>query len=486
MFLMEAAAKLRRLKMKNRADKNNDNRNIAVISYSLMIIFVLLIAYIVIFLAGDNMELLNNPYNKAQEIFSEYTRRGSILSADGEVIAETVTDDEGNEIRKYPYNNMFAHAAGHFDNGKTGLEAQYNVYMLNSGINPVVSALNELKGEKNPGDNLVTTLNTAIQKAAYDALGSHRGAVIAMEPESGEILCMVSKPDFNPNTIKSNWDDLIEDDNNESALLNRATQGLYPPGSTFKLLTLLEYMRENPGYNDFSFSCKGSVSADGYKINCYNKKHHGNEDLKDAFASSCNSAFATIGMGLNKKQFRNLCSSFLFNEELPVNYAYKGSTFSFNKNFTTGEVMQTAIGQGKTLISPLHNAIIISAVANGGYIVTPHIADKMVNSSGRTVKTFSYKNGDTVIAPEEISFLKECLLEVTEKGTGHALSGQDYTVYGKTGTAQFDSGEESHAWYIGYAELNGKKIAVSIIVERAGTGSDYAVPVAKKIFDAYY
>ncbi len=472
--------------MKKRKDKNNDNRNIAVISYSLMIIFVLLIAYIVIFLAGDNMELLNNPYNKAQELFSEYTRRGSILSADGSVIAETVTDDEGNETRRYPYDNMFAHTAGHFDNGKTGLEAQYNVYMLNSSINPVVSAMNELKGKKNPGDDLVTTLDIGLQKTAYEALGSRRGAVIALEPESGNILCMVSKPDYDPNTIKRDWDELIEDKNNESALLNRATQGLYPPGSTFKLLTLIEYMRENSDYRDFSFECKGSAAQGGYRINCYNKKKHGKEDIVQAFASSCNSAFATIGLGLNKKRFRTLCGSFLFNTELPVNYAYKQSTFSLNKSFTEGEVMQTCIGQGKTLISPLHNAIIISAVANGGYIVTPHIADKMVNAAGRTVKTFSYKNGDTVLSAEEIDFLKECLLEVTKSGTGHALSGQDYTVYGKTGTAQFDSGNDSHAWYIGYAESGGKKIAVSIIVERAGTGSDYAVPIAKKIFDEYY
>ena len=486
MFLTEAVRKLRRLKMKKRSDKNNDNRNIAVISYSLMIIFVVLIGYIVVFLSGDNMELLNNPYNKAQEIFAEYTTRGSILSADGKVIAETVTDDDGNEVRKYPYNNMFAHAAGHFDNGKTGLEAQYNVYMLNASINPVVSAVDELKDEKNPGDSLVTTLDTGIQKAAYDALGSHRGAVIALNPENGNILCMVSKPDFNPNTIKSNWDDLIEDDNNESALLNRATQGLYPPGSTFKLLTLIEYMRENSNYRDFTFDCKGSASIDSYKINCYKKKRHGKEDIVEAFASSCNSAFATIGTELNKKQFRTLCNSFLFNSEIPVNYEYKKSTFVFNKSFDTGEVMQTAIGQGKTLISPLHNAIIISAVANGGYIVTPHIADKMVNESGRTVKTFSYKNGNTVLKPEEVNFLRECLLAVTKSGTGYALSGQKYTVYGKTGTAQYDSGDNSHAWYIGYAELDGEKIAVSIIVEKAGTGSDYAVPIAKKIFDAYY
>lgn len=472
-------------KYKNK-DKNNDNRNIAVISYSFMIIFVILIAYIVIFLSRDNMELLNNPYNKTQELFAQYTRRGSILSADGKVLAETVTDDEGNETRKYPYANMYAHAVGHFDNGKTGLEASYNIYMLHSGINPVRSALNELKGEKNPGDSLVTTLDSGIQKAAYDALGSRKGAVVVMDPDTGAILGMVSKPDFDPNKIKDNWDELISDKNDDSTLLNRAAQGLYPPGSTFKLLTLIEYMRENGDYRDFSYNCKGSASIDGYKINCYNRKRHGKEDIVSAFAASCNSAFATIGTELNKKKFRMLCRSFLFNEELPVDFEYKKSSFSLNKSYTTGDVMQTAIGQGKTLVSPLHNAIIISAVANGGYIVTPHIADRMVSAGNRTVKTFSYKNGNTVIDSSEISFIKECLHEVTKSGTAAQLSGREYDAYGKTGTAQFDSGKDSHAWFIGYAELDGRKIAVSIIVEKAGTGSDYAVPVAKKIFDSYY
>lgn len=479
-----------RTENKNRENKNKENnkknRNIVVVSYSFMIIFVLLIAYIVMFLFQDNMELLNNPRNKAQELFAKYTTRGSILSADGKVLAKTVTDDDGNETRVYPYDNMFAHAVGHFDNGKTGLESEYNIYMLNSGINPVISAVNELKGKKNPGDSLVTTLDTAIQKAAYNALGNHKGAVVALEPDSGEILCMVSKPDFNPNTIKSNWESLIEDEDDNSALLNRAAQGLYPPGSTFKLLTLIEYMRENPGYRDFSYECKGSASIDSYKINCYNKKHHGKEDIIEAFASSCNSAFATVGTKLNVKQFRKLCASFLFNAELPVNYEYKSSVFSLKKSDDTGEVMQTAIGQGKTLVSPLHNAIIISAVANGGYLVTPHLADRMINASGKTVKQFSYKNGNTVLNQDEINFLKKCLLEVTKSGTAYSLSGQKYTVYGKTGTAEFDSSGASHAWYIGYAEMDGKKLAVSIIVENSGTGSDYAVPVAKKIFDEYY
>lgn len=148
--------------------------------------------------------------------------------------------------------------------------------------------------------------------------------------------------------------------------------------------------------------------------------------------------------------------------------------------------MQKCIGQGRTLITPLHSLLIISSFANGGYIVAPYIADKMVNDSGNTVRDFSYAKKTQVISQEENEFMNECLREVVTSGTAASLSGKSYNVYGKTGTAEYDSSGKSHAWFIGYAEKDGKKVAVSIIVEGAGTGSDYAVPIAGKLFDAYY
>ncbi len=473
-------------KKAKKKEKRKKNRELTIVTYSFLIVFVLLIGYLVKFIMNDNSEMLSNPYNRTQDLFAERVERGSILSADGDILAETVINSKGEEKRSYPYDNLFAHAVGHFDNGKTGIEAALNIYMLTSNTNPIVAAIDELRGVKSPGDDVVTTLDVDIQKVAYNALGSHKGAVIAMDPDTGAIVSMVSKPDYNPNTISSNWEYLTDDSDNNSALLNRATQGLYPPGSTFKVVTLLQYMRENGSYKDFSYKCNGNTSIDTVTINCYNKKKHGTLDLKNAFAKSCNSAFANIGSELNINQYNELCESLLFNKKLPYSYEYKESSFVLNDDSDTSEVLQTAIGQGKTMISPLHNAIIVSMVANGGYIVSPYLVDHVQNVNGNVVKKFIHKKGTQVINENEAKFIKKCMKETVKSGTAGMLSGQSYTAYGKTGSAEFDSSKASHAWFIGYAEKKGKKLAVSIIVEGAGTGSDYAVPIAKKIFDAYY
>ena len=461
------------------------NRHITIISYGFMIVFACLLVYFSIFVLRDNSKLLNNPYNKTDDLMADRIKRGNILASGGEILAESLIDSDGNETRSYPYDNIFAHVIGYYDKGRTGLEYSYNSYMLTSTINPVTKAVEELEGKKNPGDSLVTTLDVNMQKCAYQALGSKKGAVIAMEPDTGAILAMVSKPDYNPNTIVKDWTKLNMDEDN-SPLLNRATQGLYPPGSTFKTLTLLEYIRENGNYNDYSFKCKGQINIDNYKMNCHNKKAHGMQDIKQAFANSCNSAFADIGLSLDIKSFRATCRSLLFNTELPFEFQYKQSSFALKKKDSKGEIMQTCIGQGRTLITPLHSLLIISSFANGGYIVAPYIADKMVNDSGNTVRDFSYAKKTQVISQEDNEFMNECLREVVTSGTAASLSGKSYNVYGKTGTAEYDSSGKSHAWFIGYAEKDGKKVAVSIIVEGAGTGSDYAVPIAGKLFDAYY
>lgn len=466
---------------------NRLNKRIAVVSYCSLILFAMLILYLAYFLASDNSEIMSNPYNgRRQDLMSERVVRGNIYTADDKCIAETKVDKDGRETRYYPYNNMFAHTVGYVDNGKIGIESTYNMYMLSSTINPVYAAVNELKGNKNPGDNVITSLDYDIQKVCYDALGQRKGAVVVMEPDTGRIIAMVSRPDFNPNTIKKDWETLTDDRYSQAALLNRASQGLYPPGSTFKLVTLIEYMRENKKYNSFEYNCKGKEAFEDTSIKCYQSKQHGEEDIKKAFAKSCNCAFATMGLELNLQNYRELCETLLFNRSLNCNFEYKSSSFELNKKSGEGEVVQTAIGQGKTMISPLHNAMLISMVANGGYMVTPTLVDSIRNNSGVTVKSFESKKSEQILSENECSFLQKCLEEVVNQGTAAALAGREYKAAGKTGSAEYDSSGASHAWFIGYAKKDNKNIAVSIIVEGAGTGSDYAVPIAKKIFDAYY
>ena len=177
------------------------------------------------------------------------------MSSDGEVLAQTNVSEDGTEERSYPYNNVFAHVVGYDSNGKSGLESEANFQLLSSHEFFVNQIRNEFMGTKNTGDTVVSTLNADLQTTAYNSLGDRRGAVVALEPSTGKILALVSKPDFDPNTISENWDTLVNDETN-SSLLNRATMGQYPPGSTFKVVTALDYFRTRGSFNGFSFDCR--------------------------------------------------------------------------------------------------------------------------------------------------------------------------------------------------------------------------------------
>lgn len=466
--------------------KEQTNREIMLVTYIFVGLFVLVLGYFTNFMVTQSSEVINNAYNQRQDLLSEQIVRGDIISADGQILAHTVTEDDGTEKRVYPYDNMFAHVVGRFSKGKTGLEASENFHLLTSNNNAISKMLRELSGEKNIGDNVVTTLDSRLQKVAYQALGSHKGAVVVTEPSSGKILAMVSKPDYDPNNIDAMWEDLVEDSDNNSALINRATQGLYPPGSTFKILTALEYMRENPDYEDYTYNCTGKGKFNGITINCYNNVAHGQEDLIESFAKSCNCSFANIGTALNIASFHKLCEKFLFNTSLPTNLVYNRSSFVLTSKSPKKDIPQTVIGQGKTQITPLHNALIASTIANGGVMMKPYVVDHIENQSGNVIKKYMPEISDTIISPDEAQIMTSFMMEVVKNGTATALSNKHYTVAGKTGSAEYEEGKPAHAWFVGFAPAEKPEIAVSIIVESVGTGSEYAVPIASEIFKTYF
>lgn len=465
--------------------KKSSNREIIFLTYLFVAIFVGLLVYFGYFIQVESSNVINNPYNKRQDLLAERVVRGKILGNKGEVLAETKTDADGDEYRYYPYDNMFCHIVGRFTNGKTGIELSQNINLLTSSENPLLAMVNEIQGNKNIGDNVVTTLDVKLQKIAYEALGNYKGAVVVLEPSTGKILAMVSKSDYNPNTVASNWDTLIDDSSGNSPLLNRASQGLYPPGSTFKIMTALEYIRENSDYKDYEYDCSGSATFESVKINCYNNKVHGHEDLGTSFAKSCNSSFANLAMGFNLRSFHNLCETFLFNSNLPTDIPYSKSSFVLDKGSDKSEIPQTAIGQGDTQITPLHNALIAATIANDGVMMEPYAVDHLESYDGAITKQYEPKEYGSLMTKKEIKVMQSMMEEVVEDGTATALKNGSYTAAGKTGSAEFDSNKSSHAWFVGYAPAKNPKIAVSIIVEGAGTGSQYAVPIAKKIMDAY-
>lgn len=461
------------------------NSQIVAVAYCCVAVLFCMLGYLVKFMVVDSQEIINHPSNKRQELLAERVVRGEIRSSDGKVLARTVTDGKGRETREYPYGRTFCHVVGRTDNGNTGIELSQSFPLLTSHANPLKKLANQFQGKKNPGDHVVTTLDVSLQQTAYRALGGHKGAVVAMEPSTGKILAMVSKPDYDPGTVSSEWDRLIEDSGEESALLNRASQGLYPPGSTFKLLTALEYMRENKGYKKYRYTCQGSQIFGGSRIRCYGGERHGELDLQSSLAHSCNGSFAKIGMGLDLKSFRNLCERFGYNHSLDVKFEYNKSTFVMEEGAESGEITQTAIGQGKTSVTPLQNAIICATIANDGQQMIPYLIDHTENDQGHVVRQYEPKTGKKVIGKKMANSLTRMMKAVVTDGTASSLRYLPWQVAGKTGTAEIDEEGTSHAWFVGFAPASNPKIAVSVVVEGAGTGSQYAVPIAQNMLQDY-
>ena len=216
--------------------KKKKNREFVVITYLFVGMFMLMMGYFAYFQIFRSEDFINSPYNTRQNTFAEHVVRGEIRSADGKTLAQTIVGEDGSETRYYPYGSMFAHAVGYDSNGKSGIESFGNFSLLRSHAFFLEQVFHGIQDQKNQGDNIVTTLNYDLQETAYQALGENRGAVVVLEPDTGKILAMVSKPDFDPNTIEAQWDSIISNtDSENSILVNRATQGLYPPGSTFKI-----------------------------------------------------------------------------------------------------------------------------------------------------------------------------------------------------------------------------------------------------------
>ena len=466
------------------------NKEFARVTYFFVILFIALMIYIVYFTIIRAGSFVNSPYNKRQDLFAETVVRGDIVDRNGNVRAETLVADDGTETRNYPYGSVFAHVIGYSDTelGKTGLESVENFELLTSNAFFVEKIQNEFSGEKNMGDTVVTTLDADLQQAAYDALGDNKGAVIVMEADTGKILAMVSKPTFDPNEIRANWETLNSDEEN-SPLLNRATNGSYAPGSSFKVVTTIAFMRQNSNYADYTYDCTGGITVVDPTSHCAGGSLHGHEDLESSLANSCNASFSNIGLSLNIPEYRKTAEDLLFNESLPGVLDYTKSSFTLTEDSGSAEVMMTAMGQGNTMVSPYHMALITQAIANGGTLMEPYLVDSVTNYTGSEVRKNVPKSYRRLMTSEEAAQLKEYMTAVVEEGTASVLSGKSYTVAGKTGTAEYSMSDKdrTHSWFIGCTNVDDPELVITVITEGSdGSASGRAVSLAGQILDSYY
>lgn len=454
-------------------------------------LFAAMTVYFLIYTNKNSKKLFENDYNKREEALLEKNVRGKIYAASGEVLAETIQDQDGNDVRSYPYKNLFSHIVGYTYKGGSGVEQLQNYNLMHSDISLSDKASYDAAGERYPADDVYTTLDLALQQAASDALGDNRGAVIVTEVDTGNILCMVSKPDFDPNDIEAEWERLGAD-TDSGTLVNRVTQGLYAPGSTFKIFDAIELMDEDmAAANAFSYNCIGYDNnftlEDGQPIHCYHWTAHGIVSLEKAFAKSCNCAFVNIGNSLNRDSFCTLLNNMMFGEALPYDLPSGTSSYTLTADTTKEDVTQLSIGQGSTLMTPMHLNMITAAIANGGTVHKDQIIASVKTGTGSTLSETKPEDYRTVMTAEVAAKMREMMRDVIAEGTATKLSSRPYNPCGKTGSAEIVTGEStSHAWFTGFAPEENPEIAITVIVEGAGTGGVSAVPVVRSVLDEYF
>ena len=457
------------------------NNNIMKTTYIFMGLFVLLAGYFIGYILIQSKYDINNTYNKRQEILAEKIVRGTIYSKDGKPLAITETDENGNEYRHYPYNELFCHVVGSYDKGQYGLELAYKFDLLSTNTSIAQEVVAEINGKKLHGNSIKTTLDIELQKACFNALGDYEGSIVLLDASTGDILSMVSKPYYNPNDITKLWDEIKNSDN--GILVNRATQGLYPPGSTFKIFTLGEYIDSHKkSYMTYTYNCEGTIKFADFSMSCSNKKAHGNLGLTEAFANSCNCTFVNLGTMIDSEVLSEYCKDKLFNSDLMLDIDYKQSQITLTNSDSEFIKSQTVIGQGETLVTPIHMAMVMSAIVNDGKLMKPRLVSELLDYNGNVIKEYKASEFKQLYTTEEISVLKEYLREVVTNGTAYRLNHDKIFVYGKTGTAQISTAGKADSWFVGGIETDdGKKYAIAVVLENINENTSPAIVVTKEI-----
>ena len=449
------------------------------------VLFLILVAYLTYLEIFAKEDYINNSFNQRQWKQEENTLRGDIVDRDGELIATSYMS-EGTQLREYKYGKMYAHTVGYNSKvyGKSQLELTYNKNL--AGLSEM-SNFTDIKAtftEEKKGDTVHLTISHKLQEKAFSALGNRAGAVVAMNPETGEVLCMASTPSFNPesNSLSQNWDSL--NSGNDSPFLNRAVNGLYAPGSIFKTI-ILSAALEN-GLENFEIEDNGVIEIGGREYHNAKSKAYGHLDLKKAFAVSSNVAFISISQELGEDIVKQYMKKFRIGEKIKFDIPVTSSRYDFKEKIYPVDLAQLSIGQWKLQVTPLQMAMMVSTIANNGVVEKPYMVKKVANSTGITVVNNRSENLGRAISSLTAKTIQDFMIEAVDNGTAGNAAVSGLKVGGKTGTAENEREGKEHAWFVGFAEENDKKIAVAVILEYdGGSGGGSAAPVAREIFKVW-
>ena len=468
-----------------------------------LVLFAALVGFTSYWAIFKSEELQEKPENRRSLIEAQKIKRGTVTTVDGTVIAESVPQGQGNEriyTRRYPQGELFGHPLGYsfIELGNSEIERSEDD-VLTGESNEFATLLDELQGETEEGSNITVTLDAEAQRVATDSLQSALtvpgtgGAVVAIEPDTGAVRAMVSSPGYDPNSVPQNFKELSSDDEN-TPLVSRPTQSIYPPGSTMKVVTATAALDSGEFDQSTTLNANSGLDVSGVPLANAGGEDFGTIDMTTALTNSVNTYWAQVGEQLGPETMVEYMRRFGFYAKPPLDFpadqlATSGVVNSdgdlVEEAFDVGRV---AIGQGgeegQILATPLQMAMVASTVANGGELMEPTFVQEVTDPDGRTSEELDPQTFSEVMSEDTAAQMAEMMTNVAEEGTASSLSVAGSTLAGKTGTSEIDvEASLNQVWFIGFAPADDPQIAVAATVERCTGcfGGDTAGPIATDV-----
>jgi len=475
------------------------NRPITRLYVIVATMFLLLIAFTSRWTVFEASSLRNNSLNARPLLEQEHIARGDLRASNAALLAHSVRGAESKYTRVYPNAELFAHPIGYYytDLGSTGLERYRNERLEGLTGSNLQAILNQLQGIKPAGDEVVTTLVPNAQRVAQSALAGHRGAVVALDPHTGAVEVMASSPSYDPNRLAGEGGSrelkALERAGN-GALVNRATQFGYAPGSTFKVVTATAAIDSGQYTPESLVNGRNNVVVSGVKLSNDNNESFGSISLIKALALSVNTVWAQVAEHLGKPTLGRYMTRFGFNRKPQLDYP--AEEMSVNAEYSNGrpipptsplvDLGRLGIGQDKLEATALQMADVAAAVANHGTLMVPHLTRRIVDSEGRTVEVIAPRVQSVVMKPSTARAVTSMMIAVVVEGTGTPARIPGVAVAGKTGTAETQFGAKpNNAWFIAFAPANAPRVAVAATLQDVpGYGATYAAPVAREVMES--
>ncbi len=430
--------------------------------------------------------------------------RGSILTSDGKVVAETTKNADGSFTRSYP-DPATAYLAGYYSPllyGSSNLEQAYDAQLMGKkGGNPVTQWLDGVLHRQTHGYNLQLSINDALQKQATDLLGNQRGAVVLMDAKTGAIVAMASTPNFDPNKLYVNagpqsveeskaatayWKQL--NDAGNSPLLLRPTQGLYIPGSIFKTVTASAAIESGIATPSTVYRDEGALTVESRVIPEENRPNNNriNYTLTEAYGWSLNVVFAQVGLQVGADRLAQYAQRFGIGSQIPFDLPVAISQLESDPSFLASQaaLAVTAFGQGQLQVTPLQMALVADAVANGGNMMTPFLVNQIVDESGKTLSSHSASVWKQAIDSDTANKMQQIMIKSVENGYASPAQIPGFVVGGKTGTAEVGGNKQPNAWFIGFAGKTSPQYVVAVVVENGGEGGKVALPIGRQMLQS--